>query len=45
MANIMDAQAEKYYQKDLKDFNEDDFEYYQNGKKLYDDGELKTSHR
>lgn len=45
MANIMNAQAEKYYQKEMKDIDEDDFEYYQNGKRIPDDGEISTSHR
>lgn len=45
MANIMEAQAEKHYDKELKGVSEDDFEWYQNGKKITDDGEVSTSHK
>jgi threonine synthase len=45
MANIMDIQNEKNYEKEMKDIEEDDFEWYQNGKRLNDDGEVSTSHK
>lgn len=45
MANIMDIQNEKNYQKEMKDIEEEDFEWYQNGKRITNDGELSTSHR
>jgi hypothetical protein len=44
MANIMDIQNEKNYEKEMKDIEEDDFEWYQNGKRLNDDGEVSASH-
>lgn len=45
MANIMDIQNEKNYQKEMKDIEEDDFEWYQNGKRLTGDGEVSASHK
>lgn len=45
MANIMDIQNEKNYQKEMKDIEEDDFEWYQNGKRLNDDGKVSASHK
>lgn len=45
IANIMDIQNEKNYEKEMKDIEEEDFEWYQNGKRLNDDGEVSTSHK
>lgn len=45
MANIMDIQNEKNYQKEMKDIEEDDFEWYQNGKRLNDDSKVSASHK
>lgn len=45
MANIMDIQNDKNYEKEMKGIEEEDFEWYQNGKRLNDDGEVSASHK